>query len=147
MAVILFDACRKHKPEPEKQADSSVMQPIGTSRNEQVVKDFFSAFNAHNWDLATSYYVDSAIFLDPSISASYVKMSRNQVKQKYVELQTAASDVKDSVVSMYSVNNVVVVQFISTGTFGGFIARSPICTVFTLNDSNKISVDATYYDK
>jgi ketosteroid isomerase-like protein len=56
-------------------------------------------------------------------------------------------NIKDEVVQMYdSGNNVVVVEFVSTGTApDGTKFKMPICTIFTI-EKGKIAKDFTYYD-
>ncbi|NJM80530.1 MAG: nuclear transport factor 2 family protein [Flavobacterium sp.] len=114
----------------------------------QSAKQLFQKFNAHDWAAMAALYADTTDFKDPSLGIAIVKQSRAQTIQKYTELNKVFTDIKDSVVAMYPINNTaVVVEFISKGTApNGSKFELPICSILTVNDKGLIEKDYTYYD-
>ncbi|HYD21458.1 MAG TPA: nuclear transport factor 2 family protein [Flavipsychrobacter sp.] len=131
--LFLFSACKGPGDSP-------------VDANLEIVRKTFEAFNNHDWSLMTSYYTDTAYFLDPSLGKDYVTQTREQSIKKYTNLQNFAPDIYDSIVDMYASGNKVTVEFISTGTTGGQKWRFPLCSILTIKDG-KVVRDATYYDQ
>jgi ketosteroid isomerase-like protein len=117
------------------------------SENKHIIKEYFSHFNKHEWDKMAEMYKDTAEFKDPSLGKGLVKQTREQIAQKYSELNKTFADINDKVIQIYpSNNNHIVVEFISSGTApDGSKFELPICTIFTI-ENGKISKDYTYYD-
>ncbi len=134
LSVCLLTACR----------NGSIIED---QRNIKTAQKMFEAFNKHDWQNMADYYSDDALFLDPAYGDKYVHKTRKQTAAKYAEMQHMFADIHDDVESLHAVNDVVVVQFTSSGTpKGGEKWRLPICSVLTFNGEGKIIKDATYYD-
>jgi ketosteroid isomerase-like protein len=117
------------------------------AENVSTVKQMFEAFNRHDWEAMASFYIDTAEFLDPSFGTAYVKQTRNETAAKYATLEKMYPDVRDNVVAIYSMGDVVGVQFVSSGTDSlGQKFSLPIGCFLTLKNG-KIVKDATYYDQ
>ncbi|NJM24870.1 MAG: nuclear transport factor 2 family protein [Bacteroidia bacterium] len=113
------------------------------SNNTATAQKIFDAFNAHDWERMMSFYDDDARFEDPAYKQA---VTPQQVARHHADLEQMFPDIKDSVVHMYGFGNVVVVEFISTGTASDGQAFSlPICTVLEF-DNGRVVRDATYYD-
>ena len=139
-ALLLLVSCQN---EPQKEA-----QPVKkTAAQEELVKQYFTLFNQHQWDKMAAMYSETAEFKDPSLGQGVVKQTRAQIIEKYSELQEVFPDIKDEVVSIYpSGDQHVVVEFVSTGTAPDKSKfELPICTVFTI-ENGLITKDFTYYD-
>ncbi|RYF97379.1 MAG: nuclear transport factor 2 family protein [Chitinophagaceae bacterium] len=135
------------KSEPAtKEGASSDIAPIAPD-NEQIVKDYFSLFNAHNWTGMAAMYKDSAEFRDPSFGTDIVKQTRQQIADKYAALNKNFPDIADSISHIYPSNaSNIIVEFVSKGTAPDSSAfRLPICTIFTI-ENGLITKDFTYYD-
>jgi ketosteroid isomerase-like protein len=116
------------------------------NQNVTLSRSMFEAFNAHDWSKMTSFYRESAMFLDPSYGTEYVAKTRQEIIAKYTELQKMFPDVHDEIVGIYPAGDRVTVEFISTGTISDSLSfRLPIITVLTFEDG-LIVKDATYYD-
>ncbi|MBS1734383.1 MAG: nuclear transport factor 2 family protein [Bacteroidetes bacterium] len=115
--------------------------------NEKLIQKYFEHFNRHDWKSMANMYAASADFKDPSLGPGTVKQTRQQVSEKYAELQKTFPDVHDDVKAIYtSGNNHVIVEFISTGTAADSSKFTlPVCTIFTI-ESGLITGDFTYYD-
>lgn len=115
--------------------------------NEQLVKQYFELFNAHEWQKLSELYADNAEFKDPSLGNGIVKQSKNDFVKKYTELNQLFPDLKDQVINIYpSGEKHIIVEFVSTGTAPDLSKfELPICTVFTI-ENGKITKDFTYYD-
>lgn len=116
-------------------------------RNKQLVVDYFNHFNKHNWADMADMYTAHAKFKDPEMGHETVTMSKEEIIAKYVELQGIFTDIKDEVITMYTTENNVIVEFVSTGTAPDntkFLL--PICTIFEFDENGKITKDFTYYD-
>lgn len=131
--LFLFSACKGPGDSPG-------------DANLEIVRKTFEAFNDHDWSLMTSYYTDTAYFLDPSLGKDYVTQTRQQSIKKYTNLQNFAPDIYDSIVGMYASGNKVTVEFISTGTSSGQKWHLPLCSILTV-EGGKVVRDATYYDQ
>lgn len=107
----------------------------------------FAAFNRHDWPAMASYYSDRAEFLDPSFGVDYVIRSREETAAKYSKMAETFHDITDSIKSIYSTGDKVIVEFVSSGSSGDSIKfKLPICSILTFK-AGKIIRDATYYDQ
>ena len=118
-----------------------------SSENQAIIKQLYEYFNNHEWQKMADLYVEITDFKDPSFGTEITKQTRQQTVQKYAEMFKMFPDIKDEVVQMYdSGNNIVVVEFISTGTApDGTKFKMPICSIYTI-ENGKIVKDFTYYD-
>ena len=118
-----------------------------SSDNQAIIKQLYEYFNNHEWQKMADLYVEITDFKDPSFGTEITKQTRQQTVQKYAEMSKMFPDIKDEVVQMYdSGNNIVVVEFISTGTApNGTKFKIPICSIYTI-ENGKIVKDFTYYD-
>ena len=84
---------------------------------------------------------------DPTLGKTIVKQNRKQIIEKYSQLHKIFPDLNDKVINIYtSGENVVVVEFISSGTaLDNSKFELPICTIFTL-ENGLIVKDFTYFD-
>ena len=117
------------------------------TKNEEIIKQYFEHFNAHDWSKMADMYSATAEFRDPSLGPGLVKQTRAQVITKYGELSQQFSDVKDKVIAVYpSGDEHIIVEFVSSGT-GPDQSKFelPICTIFTIKNG-LITQDFTYYD-
>ncbi len=115
--------------------------------NKQIVNTLYEHFNNHDWVKMASLYAETAEFKDPSLGEGIVVQTREQIVQKYSEMQQVFSDIKDEVIQVYpSDDKHVIVEFVSTGTApDGSRFKLPICTIFTI-ENGLITKDYTYYD-
>lgn len=110
------------------------------------VESYMKTFNAHDWAALSRLYKDTAEMMDPAYGTGVVRLSQEDIRKKYAELQQMVPDVKDSIVSVYSVNGIITVEFLTRGTGPDQKPLSlPICTVFRM-ENGKIASDHTYYD-
>ena len=118
-----------------------------SSENQAIIKQLYEHFNKHEWQKMADLYVETTDFKDPSFGTEITKQTRQQTVQKYSEMAKMFPNIKDEVVQMYnSGNNVVVVEFVSTGTAAdGTKFKMPICSIYTI-ENGKIAKDFTYYD-
>ncbi|NUN68094.1 MAG: nuclear transport factor 2 family protein [Bacteroidetes bacterium] len=121
--------------------------PEAAKKNISIVKDVYRHFNAHDWRSMAALYSDSAEFKDPSFGTGIVRQTRQQIEEKYAELQRMFPDVRDDIVQIYpSGTDHVVVEFVSSATApDGQRFTLPICTIFELRNG-VIVKDFTYYD-
>lgn len=120
-------------------------QPSNNDNHTASARKMFEAFNRHDWKAMADHYHDSAAFLDPSFGKEYVIQSREATIEKYTGFQKMFPDIHDEIVGMYSADDKVIVEFISTGTADSISFKLPIITVLTFSDG-LIVKDATYYD-
>lgn len=120
---------------------------MGATDNEKVVQKYFEFFNSHDWTKMAGLYSETADFKDPSLGQGIVKQTRQQIKDKYSELNQAFPDLHDRVIQIYpSGDKFIIVEFVSTGTApDGSKFELPICTIFTI-ENGVITKDFTYYD-
>ncbi len=115
--------------------------------NKELINQYFSLFNQHDWKALSEMYADSAEFKDPTSGMKVIKKSKAQFIEEYSGLQEQFPDVHDQVVNVYpSGEHHVVVEFISTGT--GADQKKfelPIVVIFRL-ENGKIVENFTYYD-
>ena len=118
-----------------------------SSENQAIIKKLYEHFNKHEWQKMADLYVEVIDFKDPSFGTEITKQTRQQTAQKYSEMEKMFPDVRDEVVQIYdSGNNVVIVEFVSTGTApDGTKFKMPICSIYTI-ENGKIAKDFTYYD-
>ena len=137
VTVCMFISCN----------NQNQLKPIDTSKNEEIVKQYFEYFNSHNWKKMAEMYTETADFKDPSLGKGIVKQTRKQTEDKYAELNKIFPDLHDKVIQIYpSGENHIVVEFISTGTApDNSKLELPICTVFTI-ENGLITKDFTYFD-
>lgn len=111
--------------------------------NLNVTRKIFDAFNAHDWHGMLSHYADSATFEDPEFATPV--HGRATIEQHHRELHAMFPDIRDSIRTITTAPNKVVIEFISTGTTpNGQQFALPICTVLTFHNG-KVIHDATYY--
>lgn len=115
--------------------------------NEKLIRQYYDHFNRHDWKAMAALYSETADFKDPSLGTGIVRQTRQQIIDKYAELQKTFPDIHDRIVQTYpSGANQVIVEFVSTGTAPDSSKfELPICTIFTIEDG-KITKDYTYYD-
>jgi len=115
--------------------------------NIRIARSLFKYFNQHDWEKMAALYAELADFKDPSFGQETVKQTREQIVQKYRELEEMSRDVRDDVLQVYpSGDEHVIVEFVSSGTApDGTKWTLPICTIFTL-ENGQITKDFTYYD-
>lgn len=126
------------------QNQSKVME---ISRNEKIAKQYFEHFNNHDWKKMSEMYTETVDFKDPSLGIGIVKQSRQQIQDKYAELNKVFPDLHDKVIQIYpSGEKHIIVEFVSTGTApDNSKFELPICTIFTI-ENGLITKDFTYFD-
>lgn len=121
-----------------------------TERNIELAQSAFAAFNKHDWHLQASYFSDTCRYLDPSYGNEYKMVSRKEKAEKYRKMEEKSPDIKDEIVEIFGINDKVVIQFISSGTFQGETGpvkwSLPICCIFTFKNGLIIK-DETYYNR
>lgn len=117
------------------------------SKNTELVKQYFTHFNNHDWKKMSEMYTPTADFKDPSLGTGIVSQTRAEIEKKYSELNQIFPDLKDKVVQVYpSGEKHVIVEFVSSGTAeDDSTFELPICTIFTI-ENGLITKDFTYYD-
>lgn len=120
---------------------------MDVSKNEQLVKQYFEYFNNHDWKKMAEMYTETADFKDPSLGQGIVKQTRQQIQNKYAELNKIFPDLQDKVLQIYpSGEKHIIVEFVSTGTApDNSKFELPICTIFTI-ENGLITKDFTYFD-
>lgn len=136
VAIFLFNACNNLK-------DNSMT----TSDNEKLVKQYFEHFNNHEWTEMANMYAETSDFKDPSLGQGIVKQTRQQIMDKYSELNEIFPDLHDEVIKIYpSGNKHIIVEFVSSGTApDNSKFEIPICTIFTI-ENGIITKDFSYFD-
>ena len=134
--ILLLASCTSKNSAIEKSRD-----------NTNLIVQYFGYFNNHDWARMSLMYVETAEFKDPTLGNGIVKMTKEQILQKYTELGTIFPDVTDTVLQIYpSGENNIIVEFVSTGTApDGSKFKLPICTIFTV-ENGKITKDFSYFD-
>ncbi|WP_316802039.1 nuclear transport factor 2 family protein [Pedobacter nototheniae] len=135
-AMVFLTAC-----------ENTRQQAMDTTKNEDLIKQYFAHFNKHDWNKMAEMYTDTAEFKDPSLGQGIIKQTRAQIIKKYQELSTTFPDVKDKVLNIYaSGDKHIIVEFLSSGTAPDHSKfELPICTIFTI-ENGLIVQDFTYYD-
>ena len=115
--------------------------------NEKLVKTYFEYFNNHEWQKMANMYTEISEFKDPSLGTGIVKQTRQQIIQKYSDLNKVFPDLHDEVLQTYpSGDNHIIVEFVSSGTApDNSKFELPICTILTI-ENGKITKDFTYFD-
>ncbi len=115
--------------------------------NEKLVKQYFEHFNNHEWTKMANMYSEISEFKDPSLGQGIVKQTRQQIIDKYAELNKVFPNLHDEVIQIYpSGNRHIIVEFVSSGTAAdGSKFELPICTIFTI-ENGIITKDFTYFD-
>ncbi len=115
--------------------------------NKKVVEQYFAHFNNHEWEKMAGMYSKNAEFKDPSLGQGIIKQTRQQIIEKYSELNAIFPDIKDEILKTYlSGKNHIIVEFISSGTApDNSKFELPICTIFTI-ENGKITKDFSYFD-
>lgn len=122
-------------------------QTVASTNHETFVKQYFEHFNNHDWSKMAGMYAETAEFKDPTLGKGIVKQTRQQIIDKYAELNTVFPDLHDQVLQIYpSGDHHVIVEFVSSGTAPDNTKfELPICTIFTL-ENGLIIKDFTYFD-
>lgn len=120
---------------------------MDTSTNEKLVKQYFEHFNNHEWTKMADMYAETTDFKDPSLGQGMVKQTRQQIVDKYSELNKVFRDLHDQVIQTYpSDDKHIIVEFISSGTAPDHSKfELPICTIFTI-ENGVITKDFSYFD-
>lgn len=118
-----------------------------TSNNEKLVKQYFEHFNKHEWAKMANMYSEISEFKDPSLGQGIVRQTRQQIIDKYSELNKIFPDLHDQVIQIYpSGDKHIIVEFVSTGTApDNSKFELPICTILTI-ENGIITKDFTYFD-
>lgn len=134
--VFLLISCNQQKPK--------IME---TTANEKLIEQYFVHFNKHDWPKMANMYSENAEFKDPSLGVGIVKQTKQQIIDKYSELNNVFPDLNDKVIQMYpSGENHIIVEFISSGTAADNSKfELPVCTIFTI-ENGLITRDFTYFD-
>lgn len=136
ITAVTFVACNNSKTNVTATAD-----------NERIIKQYFDHFNNHDWTKMANMYSEIADFKDPSLGQGVIKQTRQQIIEKYAELNKVFPDIHDNITQIYpSGEKHIIVEFTSTGTTpdsSGF--ELSICTIFTI-ENGIITKDFTYFD-
>lgn len=118
-----------------------------SKENENLVRQYFEHFNNHEWTKMVAMYSEIAEFKDPSLGQGIIKQTRQQIIDKYSELNQVFPDIHDEVIQIYpSGEKHIIVEFVSTGTAPDSSKfELPICTIFTI-ENGKITKDFSYFD-
>ena len=92
-------------------------------------------------------YAEISEFKDPSLGQGIVKQTRQQIIDKYSELNKVFPDLHDQVIQTYpSGNKHIIVEFVSSGTGPDKVKiELAICTILTI-EKGVITKDFTYFD-
>lgn len=120
---------------------------MATTDNEKLVKQYFEHFNNHEWIKMANMYSEISEFKDPSLGQGIIKQTRQQIIDKYSELNKVFPDLHDQVIQIYpSGDKHIIVEFISSGTApDNSKFELPICTILTI-ENGIITKDFTYFD-
>jgi len=115
--------------------------------NERLVKQYFEYFNNHQWASLSKMYSEVSEFKDPSLGHGIIKMTRQQIIDKYTELNDVFPDIHDQVIQIYpSGDKHVTIEFVSSGTTPDSSKfELAICTILTI-ENGIITKDFTYFD-
>ena len=120
---------------------------MATSTNEKLVKQYFEHFNNHEWTKMANMYAETTDFKDPSLGQGIVKQTRQQIVDKYSELNKVFPDLHDRVIQTYpSGEQHIIVELVSIGTAPDHSKfELPICVIFTI-ENGLITKDFSYFD-
>lgn len=115
--------------------------------NEKLIQKYFEHFNNHDWTKMANMYVENADFKDPSLGVGIVKQTKQQIIDKYSDLNKVFPDLNDKIIQMYpSGEKHIIVEFVSSGTAtDNSKFELPICTIFTI-ENGLITKDFSYFD-
>lgn len=135
-AILFLAACNNPK-----------QKTMAKSDNEKLVQQYFEYFNKHDWTKMANMYSEISDFKDPSLGRGIVKQTRQQIIEKYSELNKIFPDLHDEVIQIYpSGDRHIIVEFISSGTApDNSKFELPICTIFTI-ENGVITKDFSYFD-
>lgn len=136
IVIFTFISCNNNKE-----------KTMEATSNEKLVKQYFEHFNKHEWAKMANMYAETAAFKDPTLGQGIVMQTRQQIIDKYSELNEIFPDVHDEVIQIYpSGGNHIIVEFVSSGTApDNSKFELPICTIFTI-ENGIITKDFTYFD-
>ncbi len=66
--------------------------------NEKLVKQYFEHFNNHEWVKMANMYAENSEFKDPTLGQGIVKQNKQQIIDKYSELNKIFPDLHDQVI-------------------------------------------------
>ena len=120
---------------------------MAATDNEKLVKQYFEHFNNHEWTKMANMYSEIAEFKDPTLGQGIVKQTRQQIIDKYSELNNVFPDLRDQIIQIYpSGDKHIIVEFVSSGTApDNSKFELPICTILTI-ENGIITKDFTYFD-
>ena len=120
---------------------------MATSTNEKLVKQYFEHFNNHEWTKMANMYAETTDFKDPSLGQGIVKQTRQQIVDKYSELNKVFPDLHDQVIQTYrSGDQHIIVELVSSGPAPDHSKfELPICVIFTI-ENGLITKDFSYFD-
>lgn len=120
---------------------------MATSTNEKLVKQYFEHFNNHEWTKMANMNAETTDFKDPSLGQGIVKQTRQQIADKYSELNKVFPDLHDQVIQTYpSGDQHIIVELVSSGTAPDHSKfELPICVIFTI-ENGLITKDFSYFD-
>ena len=120
---------------------------MATSTDEKLVKQYFEHFNNHEWTKMANMYAETTNFKDPSLGQGIVKQTRQQIVDKYSELNKVFPDLHDQVIQTYpSGDQHIIVELVSSGTAPDHSKfELPICVIFTI-ENGLITKDFSYFD-
>lgn len=120
---------------------------MSTADNEKLVKQYFEYFNNHEWTKMADMYSEISEFKDPSLGQGIVKQTRQQIIDKYSELNNIFPDLHDQIIQIYpSGDKHIIIEFVSSGTAPDSSKfELPICTILTI-ENGIITKDFTYFD-
>lgn len=120
---------------------------IQQTNNEKLVQQYFEHFNNHEWIKMANIYAETSEFKDPSLGQGTVKQTRQQIIDKYSELNKIFPDLHDQVIQTYpSGDKHIIVEFVSTGTAPDKSKfELQICTILTI-ENGIITKDFSYFD-
>ena len=92
-------------------------------------------------------YAETSDFKDPSLGKEIVKQTRQQIVDKYSELNKVFPDLHDRVIQTYpSGEQHIIVELVSSGTAPDHSKfELPICVIFTI-ENGLITKDFSYFD-
>lgn len=120
---------------------------IQQTNNEKLVQQYFEHFNNHEWIKMANIYAETSEFKDSSLGQGTVKQTRQQIIDKYSELNKIFPDLHDQVIQTYpSGDKHIIVEFVSTGTAPDKSKfELQICTILTI-ENGIITKDFSYFD-
>jgi steroid delta-isomerase-like uncharacterized protein len=117
------------------------------TEHSELINTYFDLFNKHEWEKMADLYTEEAEIKDPSVGQQIVKQSKQEIIQRYSEMQQMFPNLKNEIIQIYpSGESHVIVEFVSSGTAPDASDFTlPICVIFTI-ENGKITKDFSYYD-